>query len=294
MGIGQISLTETMDLFTDRIEAYLNQNPAQDATVESIGYVTDPITAAAHQNADSPDKLRFDLFWDAFILVAKNQLTTDDTTKLNRLVSLIKSVKSLGYITVNGAPVKTDLGYPWTDLPYLGSQMREAWNQAPPTSSAEQWANLNGFVARLTHTDIHDFSLYAIWSLRDALETPRPLTERQTGEGDKQASKEEEVSTDELLPGALEWISNCADLLAKLVGQNKSFKPADRPGPDPGFLGQLAKDAGLTEGGFNAARWSFWRKRLEEISQTRDDAGGREKIAKLAYQGLQNMNQYVI
>ena len=276
-----------MDQFTERIQAYLDSDASP--SPETVKFVTDPIVRTVRENPESPQDLRFDLFWDAFILLAKNQLTIDDAAKIIRLVDLVDDIKASGYIMIEDSPVKTALGSPWTDVPYLGAQMREAWNQAPPVLSAEQWANLNQFAARLTWRGTIDLSLYAIWSLRDALEAPRPLTERQTGEGDKQAQNASEVSVDELLPGALEWITTCAEMLADLSYAKKSYKDPNKPGPDPAFLGKMAKDAGLEETGFNEARWRFWQKRLAEVSQAKDDAGGREKVAKLAYQGLQSM-----
>lgn len=37
--------------------------------------------------------------------------------------------------------------------------------------TTESWTNLNAFAARLTAAGIQDFSLYAIWSMRETLET---------------------------------------------------------------------------------------------------------------------------
>ena len=281
-------LDKKMDQYVDKINGFLN-NDHDDAPISKYAQsVTLPISQTIRQDAN--DNPRFDHLWDALILVAENQLLTDDTTKLDRLAELVRAIKDLGPLVHSGQTVKTDVGTAWTDLPYLGAQIREAWNTAPPKSSTEQWANLNGFAARLTASETQDFSLFAIWALRDALETPRPLTERQTSGGDTQAKSEEEVSVDELLPAVLQWLEYWGDGMVALTVRSHVYTKEGQSN-DPAFLGKLANDAGIAKGGYSVRRWGFWRKRLEEISKAKDDAGGREKIAKLAYQGLEKMKQ---
>ena len=208
--------------------------------------------------------------WDAAILRAKQS----SAPQLDTLAELVKLVKA--------QPA------PWSELPSLGLSMREAWNTAPPQSTPEEWSNLNGFAARLTANESSDFSLFALWSLRDALEVPRQLTERQTGAGDSQSSQE--TSVDELLPAAIEWLEICGSQMVACTIQSRVYAQEGQS-PDPGWLGKLAKDTGIAKGGFSVRRWQFWRRKLQEISEARDNAGGREKIAKVAYQGLLAMEK---
>ncbi|KAL9048940.1 MAG: hypothetical protein Q9162_007469 [Coniocarpon cinnabarinum] len=257
--------------------------------IEHAKLMTASITQNLEQKSGGSDT-DFGLLWNAFIYVTKNHLSPQDESKLDRLAALVRAIKDLGPLTVNGEPVKTKSGTPWTDLPRIGLAMREEWNSSPPRCSPTQWASLNGFAARLTALDAADFSLYGIWALRDALETPRLLTERQSGEGDSQAKKDEEVSVDELLPAVLQWLQACGDKMVALTIQSHVYT---QPGQsnDPAFLGKLASDAGIAKGGYSVRRWGFWKKRLHEISEAHDNAGGREKIAKLAYQGILRMGE---
>lgn len=248
-----------------------------------------PILSVVDNGSQDGEAIRFDLFWDTFISIAKQP--PDYPNAINSLSEIVKDIKSRGTLIIRGTPAKTPLGVAWTDLPYLGVEMREAWNNAPPTSTALEWQHINEFAARLTFDDTCNFSLYGIWMLRDALETPRLLTERQSNEGDRQPSDEDEVSVDELLPAALQWIFHCRDLLMKLSIEGHSYAKSGVNAPDPAFLGKLAKDAGVEQTGYNARRWNFWRSRLEEISKATDHAGGREKVAKVAYQGVQQMEK---
>ena len=278
-----------MDRYVKVLENYLAQK--KDDTVAQKQAQSIASSFIEQAQTDSSSRPRFDLLWDAFILVAKNHLTVDDAFKVESLAELAKAIQDLGTLSLNGQPVKTDLGTAWTELPYLGAQMREAWNTAPPDSSTEQWANLNSFAAQLTAKEASDFSLFAIWTFRDALETPRPFTERETGNSDAKAKTEVDVSTDELLPAVLQWLEVSGDKLVALTIESHDYTRAGQSSPDPAFLGKLAKDVGIVKGGYSPRRWRFWRKRLEEISRAKDDSGGREKVAKLAYQGLQKLDQ---
>jgi len=129
----------------------------------------------------------------------------------------------------------------YADRPAFGANMREEWDltffgqNRPP----EAWPNLNAFAARLTVVGV-DFSLYALWTLRDCLE------------------EKEEASSAELALVA-QWFTICGSLLASHSARGYSPPEWDAAAR----VGELCTRQGITEGGFSPRRWKFWRSRLE-------------------------------
>ena len=197
------------------------------------------------------------MLWAAWQAVVSAADTPDDTARF-RLVELLSAIKDRGILVRPGGEecVVWDMRV-HVDLPVFGAQMRETWNFPPPAVSAQSWANLNAFAAQLTSTG-SDFSLYAIWALRDALE------------------EKNEVS--QVLPAAVQWFRHAGSVLASMA----LGYPADAHGAD--WVGELCRDAGLTDHGFTIRRWNFWKGRLEGIA-----AAGGETAAK-AREGLQYMH----
>jgi hypothetical protein len=107
------------------------------------------------------------------------------------------------------------------------------------------WANLNAFAAQLTVAGV-DFSRYAIWALREALEEDSPELPR-------------------VLPAAVEWFRHVGPVLESLAVQ----RAADAHGGDQ--AGKLCREVGLADRGFSVGRWNFWRRRLEDISAAGGD-----------------------
>lgn len=236
----------------------------------------------------------FQVIWGPFSDLARDAPARDDPTQ-DKLVQLLGSIKAKGALkrkSKNGSgeeECETWGGKAWTDLPMFGAHMRESMDtDSPSQSSSAIYANTNAFVARITAAGIKDFSLYAIWALRAALEDARPPTMRETSNGETKPKSLAELPVDELLPAALEWFEHCGKYLMKLTQDGKTFTSGGGR-PDSSKLGKLAIDAGLEKSGFNVERWKFWEQRLEKISKSTNDAGGKDKVAKLAYQGLEKM-----
>lgn len=229
--------------------------------------VTAHLSQQYTETSTAPDELPWDKLWNAFASIAKDPHDDNDAVQ-DRAIELLAAIKALPVLEKAGTPCKTSLGTAWHDLPYFGVSMRDAWNFAPPSMSDEQWARLNAFVARVTAKGVSDFSLYAIWSIRDALEVPRVFSERDTSAGDAPPKNKEEAPISELLPGALQWFVHCGPQLWQLVQQKRGYKTASNQ-PDPAKLGKLASEAGLTETGFNKARWDFWKQRFQEVSEVK-------------------------
>ncbi|KAH6672164.1 hypothetical protein B0J14DRAFT_68293 [Halenospora varia] len=160
-------------------EALKSALAAQASFATAAHAFTEP-TKQTIEGGGSEESLGEDLSssWNAVIEVAAN---TEHEAQ-EPLVETMKAIQKqrigsgdkTNQISVWGDQVKL-----WEDMPLFGATMRDAWNRAPGTGnkddfSAEQWSNLNAFVARLTalstSTPAFDFSLYAIWTLRSAFE----------------------------------------------------------------------------------------------------------------------------
>lgn len=289
------SSTPNKALYERVIQAYLSGSSSE---ADSIKTLTSSIASAFEDSG--PEAVETDLWtlWGAIIDTAI--LTPAESVQSHdSLVSLVRGIKDLGQVD-SQHPEASDAwnGRLWSDLPILGPCLRERWNDAPPKASPDAWANLNMFVAKLVAADVYDASLYAIWSLREALETPRPLT---SGSGDGAPKALQDVGLEDLLPAVLAWINGCGDRLVALCVQEKSFGT----GPDPSRLGPLARDGevggGVTQEarvgkvertGFSVQRWLFWQSRMLAISELKGDAGRSEKAAKLARAVFEKMDSW--
>ena len=196
-----------------------------------------------------------DMLWSAWQAVITAADTPDDSAR-SRLVELLGAIKGRGVLMRADGEACVVWGMrAHVDLPVFGAQMRQMWNFPPPAASAESWANLNAFAAQLTAVGL-DFSLYAIWALRNALE-----------EDGREALQ--------VLPAAVQWLRHAGPVLASLALESA----ADSYGRDQ--LGKLCRDADLIDRGFTVRRWNFWRGRLEDIAAT----GG--EFAEAAREGWQ-------
>ncbi|OBT67492.1 hypothetical protein VE03_02967 [Pseudogymnoascus sp. 23342-1-I1] len=160
------------------------------------------------------------------------------------LVAVVRAVQQQnfanggGEVTVWGEKVKV-----WSDLPLFGASVRDAWNRAPGTGSANdfstsQWRNINAFLARLTSlslsTPAFDFSMFGLWTLRSAFE----------------ANGASSLDAD----AANVWLEYAGDVLTKLSNEGKSF-----PGKVGAGGGSYA-DKEWT--GFNPQRLEVWQAAL--------------------------------
>jgi hypothetical protein len=162
-------------------------------------------------------------------------------------------------------------------LPDFGLQMRELWNKAPPTMSADEWAHVNGFAARCTAAEIDDFSLFAVWTFRDALETDLPFTA---------GNKTNQVAIDTFPPAVGAWLEQAGLLLAQYAVESRQFATASN---DPAKTGQLLRDAGVTQGGYSPQRWRFWRQRLQALAEGSSDGKSPEAVHQEAVRALEGV-----
>jgi hypothetical protein len=151
---------------------------------------------------------------------------------------------------------------------------REAYNDQPtPGSSldieATAWANMNFFFALLTKEDIANNSLFAIWAMRQALETPHSDDEESTAV----------QKYDTYVPAAAVWVFG-----ASLTLRNKEvdLTPKDKKQGNPARGGELWK--GKAE--FSRARWEFWQQRFTEIGNMDAVSEVTRNVARDAVQAM--------
>lgn len=210
--------------------------------------------------------------WYMFFQTA--QITDADSPEHDRLVSQLIYAKELGTSQRITGPT-ADTFRLWTDLPYLVGDIREAWEKKSMKLRPTQRHNFVAFTARLLALGVCDsgVSLCALWLLREALETPRPLIQAEV-DGD-------EVSVAELLPATIEWFQQSSPKLLSLAVKNRSFAEVDSQISLPG---ELARNAGINQAGFTVSRWVFWRKRFKEICRCENAQVAKE--ARLGFDAM--------
>ena len=197
--------------------------------------------------------------WDALFLLACQ--TPTDSPSQEKLVSALIAIRhrdtQLGEI--EGKQVT------WSQLPLYGRQVREHWNYDEAKAQeddevAQMWNNANAFAARVTTkaeafdgSDPLDFSLYAIWALRKALE-------------DK-----DDVPAATVRASAM-WIQYAGKELRRQSKEKRSFEgKVAKPG---------SKYADKEWTGFETDRWRTWGNRFANISEVAPS----EEVRKVAKQ----------
>jgi len=251
--------TEPIDEYYDTvINAYLASDDAG-ALDEALARFVAPVNAAFMESADPEDAVESILWaaWTALVGAAEASVDAAQT----RLVELVTRISG------QEVPARADGRREcrvwglrvYADLPVFGAQMREEWDVTwAGMSGPDAWANLNAFAARLTLADV-DFSLYALWTLRDYLE-------------------EEQAASSADLAVVAQWFTICGSLLASLSASEYAIPEwggAARVGP-------LGAQQGITEGGFSPQRWEFWRSRLEAYAKEPDAGAAQAALAALS------------
>ncbi|KAF4493314.1 Vegetative incompatibility HET-E-1 [Fusarium agapanthi] len=205
-----------------------------------------PCLEAIKKNADAAKiEGEFDSLWSS-VLSAAEQTPHDKQGKLVETLHAIKSIPpsadTAKKVVVWGEEKR------WDDLPMFGGKAREQLDIAKEKSD-EAFVNINGFFARATAAGVDDLSLFAIWTLREALEDPA-------------ADKISETSP-KLLKASSVWFIYAADALAKGSKDGKQFDgKVAKPGAS---LSELKDEAGWR--GFNNDRWNVWLDRLSTLKE---------------------------
>ncbi|KMQ45745.1 hypothetical protein HL42_3586 [Trichophyton rubrum] len=249
------------------------------------GSCTAPSAAAKEIDDLTPDKRQSDggkpkedhesfllEIWESIIEIAK-QIPSDHASQ-DRLVELIKALTELPAteIEIWGSNVRM-----WADLPLLGPAMREAWigpssdDKAPSSEEAERWINQNAFAARLLNLNQVDWSNFAVWSLRSALEEA-PAT---AAESHKCA-----------VAAAAQWMLYSGQYLleeakgdaAREAEEEEAAKTEEQPN-----RGQPLAAGSLYKGKARLCpeRWEFWKQQFGSITQS-----DVQSVASLAKQKM--------
>lgn len=194
------------------------------------------------------------LLWDLFIDIARQ--VPNNHPWQGKLVELLAAIK---HLPAPRHPERQSFerywGFRlWNNLPILGADIRENWNQGPwehgpdfheivkqyprmAPLSVEVWVRLNTFAAKLTVASVLNLESYAIWLLRHALEVPRRID-----------------TLDNNIPAAATWILHAGRIIYHNAARTdiEPRKPVD------------AKPQDFYQGldGFPRERWAFWKERF--------------------------------
>ncbi|KAI0161952.1 hypothetical protein GGR52DRAFT_561811 [Hypoxylon sp. FL1284] len=143
--------------------------------------------------------------------------------------------------------------------------VRERWlDPAGPAEYNEEqlnemirWKNLNSFIARLSSNGFVPGMSFPIWQLREALEDP--------------ATGVSKVVMECRIWVACEWIINCANIIFEDMNSKIEL--------DEGSARAL-RGGPLYDGKpLSLDRWSFWKRRLSQLSS---DMAGSDITARIA------------
>ncbi|KAF7588057.1 hypothetical protein BBP40_006226 [Aspergillus hancockii] len=211
------------------------------------------------------DLYEYDLRELWYLIIQGAKITDADHPAQDRLAGQVLHAREMGVLSRRGTNLKveerawTSNGNIWVDLPFLAQEIQVAWKAAAKLS-AKQRHNLSAFIARIGSWGIcdPDLCVCALSIFKDTFETRRPLV----ATDDKQNDSLLPIA--DLLPAAVVWDFE-SSTIGDLAGEAHVF-PAT---------------------GFNTSRWLFWRRRLEEISQS-----DLAETAALAQRGLRVMQSW--
>ncbi|KAJ5998734.1 hypothetical protein N7451_006544 [Penicillium sp. IBT 35674x] len=230
----------------------------------------DELAPLGHQSEDGvPNDEKIEGFlWSLWSLVIEViQLVPRDNQGHTRITLLVKSLSQIARCTCTIWGSETSL---WKDLPLLGAFMRDNWTckrtstnpnykgialtklhhvaaptykgEVPEVDSAEKWANLNSFAARLFGESLAQWKNFAVWSLNAALE--EEIQDQKTLECN--------------LVVAQEWITQAGERILREASEQPSDKECRVMSAGSLFKGKA---------GLSLERWEFWKVRFREIGR---------------------------
>jgi hypothetical protein len=193
-----------------------------------------------------------------------------------------RDIHTIGIITnliiafkEHSIPNNEKYNYLFSSLTDFAMASREAYNDQPtPGTSFDiettAWANTNYLLALLTGKEILDNCLFALWSMRQALETPH--------EDDEQSTAVEKYNM--FVPAAAVWAFGAFRVL---YHKEKDLTPKDNKQPNPGKGGALWK--GKAE--FSKERWHFWSQRFAEVGKMDEVSENTRTVARDAVEAME-------
>ncbi|CAN9457720.1 unnamed protein product [Alternaria sp. RS040] len=253
------------------IQEFLNEQiDAKEATSRILVPIDEKIKDAKLDDVDFMD------LWKSIIHSAK-RLTFRNGAQVNHnmLVDLVSAFKE------HSIPGNEQYKYLYQEMTDFGMACREALNDSPVAHDGyidreiEAWANMNFFFALVAGKHIHDLSMYALFALREALETPAIDDPMSTANQKYDAN----------VPAAAAWILGYGHDLFRM---EKDLTPLDRKQGNPGRGGELWK--GKAE--FSKERWAFWKERFAAIADMEGVSEQTKIDARDAIEGMERSQTY--
>jgi hypothetical protein len=189
------------------------------------------------------------------------------------LVNLVTAIKH------HRIPGNEQYNYLYESLTDFSMACSEVYNDSPIETAFEleidAWTNANNFFAQVTHRDLLDLSMFAIWAMRQALEY-----EYQDDEESTAAQK-----YDTFVPAAAAWVFGMGKSLAR---KREDLTPTDRKQGNPGRGGELWK--GKAE--FSEERWNFWKERFAAIAEMKGVSIRTSDTAKDAVEAMERAETF--
>ncbi|KAI8934928.1 hypothetical protein NX059_008597 [Plenodomus lindquistii] len=227
--------------------------------------------------AEKLDDVNFLDLWYSIIHSAK-RIDFQDVQQRDQMADLVDFVGKFKAHKIEG---NEKYNYLYDSLTDFSMASREAYNDAPVAHNGfvdvecAAWVSLNHFLARVTEKGLHDFSMYAIWAMRQALETKL--------EDDVEATAAQKY--DAYVPAAFSWFKGAG---RTLFTKEIDLTPTDPNQGNPARGGPLWK--GKAE--FSKERWSFWKERLAAISSIDGVSEATKDVAKTAVEQMERSETF--
>jgi len=253
------------------IQDYLSEKiDVKEATARILGPIDEKIKEAKLDDVDFMD------LWTSIIHSARRSTFRDGArTQHHQLIELLAAFKE------HSIPDNKEYDYLYKEMTEFGMACREAFNDAPAAhegfieTEVQAWTNMNYFFAFVAREHIYDLSMYAIFALREALETP-PIDEPMSTANQKY---------DANVPAAVAWIIAYGHDLFRM---EKDLTPTDKKQGNPGRGGELWK--GKSE--FSKERWALWKERFAAIAEMEGVKERTRLDAKDAIEGMERSQTY--
>ncbi|KAH5305038.1 hypothetical protein HBI23_183420 [Parastagonospora nodorum] len=218
--------------------------------------------------AERLDDVNFMDLWFSILHAARRTHYRDADIHIS-IVRLVAAFKE------HSIPNNEQYNYLHNEQTDLLMACREAYNDQPtPGSSFEvenqAWSNLNFFLALLVREKLADNFVFAIWAMRQALETPH--------QDDEDSTAVQKYET--YVPAAAVWVFGAHHALFE---KQEDLTPKDKKHGNPGRGGELWK--GKAE--FSHARWNFWKDRFAEIATMDGLSEDTKVVAKDAVESME-------
>ncbi|KAJ4319903.1 hypothetical protein N0V94_003675 [Neodidymelliopsis sp. IMI 364377] len=252
------------------VQKYVDDAMDMDSATSSL---FSPIDAKI--SAQQLDDVNFLDLWYSIIHAAKRMpfhAAEDGNTRDHRFhADIVDLVAAFRDHNITG---NEQYNYLYSSLTDFSLACREAYNDAPDASASgleiDAWANVNFFFAKVTEQGLSDLSIYAIWSLRTALEEEH--------EDDAEGTAVQKL--DAFVPAAASWIFGMS---RALYLKDVDLTPSDRKQGNPARGGPLWKG----KAGFSKERWALWKERLTVVSKMEEISERTKNISRDAIEAME-------